>query len=78
MKQERQQQKIDGKQYKKGEKYQAEYNIGYGYRLESAIKEIVYQNLGKKEDVVSLEKFLELFNEENDRLHELLKHASKT
>lgn len=53
---------------KSGEKYDKEEELGYGYRFEDGLKQIIAFELIKKDDAVDLKGYLKAYKEVNDEL----------
>jgi hypothetical protein len=56
-----------------GEQYEAEYIIGYNMQLKNCIEKIIHLNHCTKEDVVSLREYVKMYNNEINRLENLIK-----
>lgn len=56
-----------------GEIYKREDLVGYYTNLESIIKKIIHLRLTNKEDIVTLQEYLQIYREQIDRVEKLIK-----
>ena len=58
---------------KSGEKYCKEEELGYGYRFEDGLKQIIHFELIKKDDTVDLKGYLKAYTAVNNELLKAIK-----
>ena len=62
----------DTKKFKKGDTYEKEITIGYGYSFESLLRRIVEAELERKHKVITIREYIEEFGKEMKKLKKTL------
>jgi len=65
--------KLDENKNETGETYEVEETIGYGFKLENAIKEIISDKLENNKSVVTLKEFITAYQKEVDLIYKMVK-----